>query len=278
MEDTLSSSLDTIVGYVGLYGLSVLGAILILVIGWIAAGWLSRAADKGLSRAKRMDETLRGFLSSSVKYLILAFTIIAVLNRFGVETTSFVAILGATGLAIGLALQGTLSNVAAGVMLLFFRPFKVGDYIDADGIAGSVKKTTLFITEMATPDNVMMVVPNSRLWGVPIHNYSTNPTRRLDLTVGIGYGDDMDKAQAALLALVEADARILKDPAPLTAITNLGDSAVDVMVRFWCAAGDYWAVKFDLTKAIKVMMDAQGISIPYPQRDVHLHQINTKES
>jgi small conductance mechanosensitive channel len=210
--------------------------------------------------------------------LVLAFTIIAVLNRFGVETTSFVAVMGAAGLAIGLALQGTLSSVAAGVMLLFFRPFKVGDYIDAAGIAGTVKKTTLFITEMATPDNVMMVVPNASLWGVPIHNYSTNPTRRLDLTVGIGYDDDMDKAQAALLALVEADARVLKDPAPMTAITNLGDNAVDVMVRFWCAAGDYWTVKFDLTKAIKASMDAQGISIPYPQRDVHLHHVSGKES
>ncbi|WP_413206423.1 mechanosensitive ion channel family protein [Rhodospirillum sp. A1_3_36] len=278
MEETLRSSLDTIVGYVGLYGLSVLGAIFILVVGWIAASWLSDLADRGLSRAKRMDETLKGFLSSSVKYLVLAFTIIAVLNRFGVETTSFVAVMGAAGLAIGLALQGTLSSVAAGVMLLFFRPFKVGDYIDASGIAGTVKKTTLFITEMATPDNVMMVVPNASLWGVPIHNYSTNPTRRLDLTLRIGYDDDMDKAQAALIALVEADARVLKDPAPMTAITNLGDSAVDVMVRFWCAAGDYWAVKFDLTKAIKTTMDAQGISIPYPQRDVHLHHVNEKGS
>jgi small conductance mechanosensitive channel len=268
--------MDMVLAFLTRYGLSVVGAIIILVVGWMAAGWLSRLVDTLLAKTGRVDETLRAFLASALKYLVLAFTVIAVLDRFGVETTSFVALLGAAGLAIGLALQGTLSNVAAGVMLLLFRPFKVGDAIDAGGLTGTVKKTTLFITEMATPDNVMMVVPNANLWGVPIHNYSANPTRRLDLTVGIGYGDDMDKAQAALLALVEADPRVLKDPAPMTAITGLGDNAVDVLVRFWCNAGDYWGLKFDLTKAVKKTLDAEGISIPYPQRDVHLHTVTGK--
>ena len=213
---------------------------------------------------------LRGFLANSARYLVLVVTVLAVLDRFGVETTSFIAILGAAGLAIGLALQGALSNVAAGVMILFFRPFKVGDFIGGGGQTGTVKTVSLFVTHMNTPDNVEVIVPNSQMWNTPISNYSYNETRRLDLVFGIGYGDDIDHALRVLNEIVTADARSLSDPAALFVVGELGDNSVNLIVRVWCAAGDYFPLKFDLLKAVKQRFDAEGISIPYPQRDVHI--------
>lgn len=252
------------------YGLRVIGAILILVVGWILAGWGGRIADRGLSRIRACDDTLRHFVSSLVRYGILVFTGVAVLEKFGVATTSFVAVLGAAGLAIGLALQGTLSNVAAGVMLLVFRPFKAGDYIEAGGIAGTVKSVSLFISELSTPDNVRIVVPNAKLWNEPLKNYSANPTRRQDFAVGIAYGDDIDTALAVLNRIADGDARILRDPEPMAVVTNLGESSVDLMLRVWCSADDYWTLKWDVTKAIKQGMDEAGITIPFPQREVRV--------
>ncbi len=252
------------------YGLNVLGAILILIVGLVAAGWAKGMVRRSLARAKRVDEMLRGFFASLVQYLVIAITVIAVLNSFGVQTASLIAVLGAAGLAIGLALQGTLSNVAAGVMLLIFRPFKVGDYIEGGGQAGTVKDVSLFTTELATPDNVQIIVPNSQLWGTAIKNYSFHDTRRLDLALGCGYEDDLDKALALMQTVAQEDSRVLSEPAPMAMVTDWGESSVGVTLRIWCKAADYWQLKFDLTKTLKQRFDASGLSIPFPQRVVHL--------
>ena len=274
----IQEAVDQIVALVTAYGLDVIGAVVILIVGWVAAGWMGGLVRKGLGKVKSFDDTLREFFGSLVKYGILAVTVIAVLDRFGVETTSFVAVLGAAGLAIGLALQGTLSNVAAGVMLLIFRPFRSGDYIDAGSVAGTVKYTSLFVTELATPDNVKIVAPNSQLWGTAIRNYSANPTRRVDIGVGIGYGDEIDKAQSVAMATVASDARVHKDPEPIVVVGGLGESSVDLIVRFWCDAGDYWGLKFDLTKGLKQAFDREGICIPFPQRDIHIQDWTERAS
>ncbi len=262
--------LNTLIFYVSTYGLNVVGAIFILLIGLIIAGWVARMVENGLARTGRVDETLRGFFASFAKYFIIVFTVLAVLAQFGVQTASLIAVFGAAGLAIGLALQGTLSNLAAGVMLLLFRPFKMGDYIEAAGLSGTVKGITLFVTELATPDNVQVVVPNGQLWGASIHNYSFHDTRRVDLTLGIGYEANIAEAKAAILDEIGKDARAHADPAPMVAVLGLGDSSVDLVVRIWCKAGDYWGLKFDMTEALKNRLDRDGISIPFPQRAVHI--------
>jgi small conductance mechanosensitive channel len=266
----MESTINEVQALVATYGLNVIGAIAVLVVGWILAGWASRAVDKGLNKVEKVDATLRGFLSSLTRYLVLIFTVVAVLNRFGVQTTSIIAVLGAASLAIGLALQGTLSNVAAGVMLLFFRPFKVGDYVEAGGLAGTVKAITLFVTELSTPDNVQILAPNSQVWGSAVKNYSFHETRRVDLVLGISYEDDVDKAIAAVEDLARSDDRVLDDPAPMVVVGELADNSVNLVIRLWCQAGDYWPLKFDMTKALKQCMDAEGISIPYPQRTLHV--------
>lgn len=272
MEQSIGQAWEQIIPIVTTYGLSVLGAIAVLVIGLIVAGWARKGVRKGLGNIQAVDEMLTGFFASMAYYAVVAITIIAVLDRFGVETTSLIAVFGAAGLAIGLALQGTLSNVAAGVMLLFFRPFKVGDYVDGGGVAGTVKSVGLFVTEYATPDNVKIIVPNGQIWGSAIRNFSANPTRRVDFVFGIGYGDDINKAMDIVKGLAGADGRIHKDPEPFIVVGELGASSVDLITRVWCDAGDYWGIKFDLTKAVKETFDAEGISFPFPQRDVHLIQ------
>ena len=248
------------------------GAVAILIFGWIAAGWAARLVDRALGKSPKFDQTLRGFFSSFVRYFVITFTVLAVLSQFGVQTASLIAVFGAAGLAIGLALQGTLSNVAAGVMLLIFRPFKIGDYVEAGGQAGSIKGINLFVTEFATPDNVQILVPNSQIWGSAVKNYSYNTTRRIDLVVGIAYEDSIEQALALAEQVANTDTRVHKDPAAFVAVSELGDSAVNVLVRVWCDAGDYWGVKFDLTRAMKERFDQAGISIPYPQRTVHMLQ------
>lgn len=263
---------DQVVSLITTYGLDVIGAIIILIVGWIVSGWVYRAVEKGLGKIEKFDVTLRGFFASFAKYLVLIFTGLAVLSQFGIQTASLIAVLGAAGLAIGLALQGTLSNVAAGVMLLLFRPFKVGDYVEAGGHAGTIKAISLFVTEMATPDNVQILIPNSAVWGSSVSNYSFHPQRRVDFLIGIGYGDDIGKAMTAIRAVIDADNRTLNDPEPMVVVGELGDSSVNLIVRVWCNAGDYWGVKFDMTKAIKERLDADGIEIPFPQRVVHMAQ------
>ena len=269
----LQTAMDQAVALGTEYGLDVIGAIVILIIGLIVAGWVGRAVRGALGRVKRVDSMLRGFFASLAKYFVIAITVIAVLERFGVETTSFVAILGAAGLAIGLALQGTLSNVAAGVMLLLFRPFKVGDYVEVAGLAGTVADVSLFTTELTTPDNVQIVTPNSDIWGSPIKNFSHHETRRVQLVVGIGYGDNMDKAMDILKDVIKADERIHSDPEPFVAVSNLGASSVDITIRVWCDAANFWPVSFALPKAVKEAFDKNGVSIPFPQRDVHMYQV-----
>lgn len=268
--DKMNSVGQEVMTVISTYGLDVIGAIVILIVGWWLAGRVSALVRKALSRSKHVDATLEGFFASLVRYAIIIFTIIAVLNQFGVQTTSFIAVLGAAGLAIGLALQGTLSNIAAGVMLLIFRPFQVGDFIDGGGVTGTVKSISLFITEMATPDNVKIIVPNADLWGTAIKNFSANPKRRVDFVFGIGYSDDINKASKEILAIVGKDERVDAEPAPMCVVGNLGDSSVDLTVRVWCNAADYWGIKFDTTKAVKERFDKVGISIPFPQRDVHM--------
>lgn len=270
MQKTLEEMINLTIEALATYGLDVIGAIVILIVGWIAAGWCSRLTAKALQKTGKIDLMIRDFLSNTVRYIVLIFTLLAVLDRFGVETTSFVAILGATGLAIGLAMQGALSNVAAGVMLLFFRPFKVGDFIEGAGQSGTVKSVSLFLTYLNTPDNVEIILPNSQLWNAAIKNYSFNQTRRLDLLFGIGYDDDIDKAMGIIGAIIDADERCKKDPEPLIVVGDLGDSSVDIIVRVWCVGGDYWDLKWHMLKTVKQTFDKEGISIPYPQRDVHL--------
>lgn len=274
MEEVVVSGYEAVVDTLLLYGMDVIGALIMLIVGWWVAGRVGSLIMRALGRVPNMDATLQPFLASLAKYAVLAVTVIAVLNQFGVETTSIIALLGAAGLAIGLALQGTLQNVAAGVMLLLFRPFKIGDFVDAEGISGTVAAIGLFTTEMNTPDGVYRIVPNSLLWGRSLLNYSRNPTRRVDLLVGISYDDDIDRAQAAIMDVVGADSRVLAAPEPQTMVTNLGDSAVDITCRVWVNAADYWGVRFDMTKALKQRMDRDNITIPFPQRDVHLHQVS----
>ncbi len=252
------------------YGLNVIGGIILLIVGWIGANWASAMTRHGLSKIPRVDETLRGFFSSLVRYVVLAFVVIAVLNQFGVQTTSIIAIFGAAGLAVGLALQGTLSNVAAGVMLLIFRPFKVGQYVEVGGHAGTVKHIGLFTTELATSDNIQVIIPNNPVWSGAVVNYSHHGTRRVNFVVGIGYGDSIDQAMTIIRTAIDADERILKDPAPQIVVGELADSSVNLLIRVWTASSDYWSVKCDLTKNLKEGLDEGGITIPFPQRDLHL--------
>ncbi len=251
------------------YGLDVLGAVLILIIGSMVAKWAQAAVRRSLRHITWMDETVRPLFASIVRYLVLAITLIAVLNQFGVQTASVIAVLGAAGIAVGLALQGTLSNVAAGLMLLFLRPFRTGDYVEAGGSAGTVKEVGLFATELSTPDNVYISVPNSAIFSGVISNYSRHTTRRLDIAAGVAYDADLNQAMSVVLDALRKDGRALSDPAPEAMITELGDSAVTVNLRFWVKAEDYWACRFDMTKAVKESLDSAGIEIPFPQRVIH---------
>jgi small conductance mechanosensitive channel len=254
------------------YTPGVLGGIAILIIGWMVSKIVARSLRAALGRFERVDATLRNFFVSLVRYIILIFTVLAVLSAFGVQTASLIAIFGAAGLAVGLALQGTLSNVAAGVMLLLFRPFKVGDYIDGGGgAAGTVKDLSLFITELATPDNVQVIVPNSLLWGATLKNYSFHPTRRVDFQLGISYDDSIGTAFETIHEIIAADPRIHAEPAPQVVVGELADSSVNIIVRIWSQSSDYWGLKFDLTKRFKEGLEAKGLTIPYPQQDVHMH-------
>lgn len=273
MEQNMQEVVDQVIEIVTVYGLDVLGALAILIVGWMIAGWVRSTVSNGLGKVPNMDGTLRPFIANLVRWVVLAFVIVAVLNQFGVETTSIIAVLGAAGLAIGLALQGTLSNVASGVMLLVLRPFKTGDFIDAGGLAGTVVEIGLFTSEIKTADGVYIMAPNSQIWNSTITNFSRNATRRIDILMGISYDDDIDTAQKTLQDLMEADDRVLKDPAPTTMVMSLGDSSVNVNMRFWVNNSDYWAVLFDMNKAAKVGIEGAGCSIPYPQQDVHMHTV-----
>lgn len=239
-------------------------ALLVLIIGWFAASFVSTLVRQRIVAHKRIDDTIGGFAASIIRWLILLITVISVLQMFGIEATSLVAVLGAGTLAIGLALQGTLSDIAAGVMLVIFRPYKIGQYVSIGGTDGTVKDLNIFVTELVTADNVQIIMPNGKAWGAIITNYSAHKTRRLDLTFGIDYDDDADKAMQIILDVANADARVHKEPEPWVRLVNLGDSSVDLGVRLWCDAANYWELKFHMLKTVKEAFDAGGISIPYP--------------
>lgn len=255
------------------YGLQVIGALATLIIGIWIAKILAKYTSKVLQKRK-VDETLSKFLVSLIRIGLITFVLISAASQIGIQTTSFVALIGAAGLAIGFALQGSLSNLAAGVMLIIFKPVKVGDYIEGGGSAGSVEAVGIFVTTLVTPDNKVISVPNSTLTSGNITNYSSKDTRRVDMVFGIGYSDDIDKAKNAIQSVLESDSRILKEPAPQIVVSELGDSSVNFNVRPWVNTSDYWDVYFDTTEKIKKKFDEQNISIPFPQRDVHMYQSN----
>ena len=251
------------------YSFSIVGAIILLIAGYVVAGVAERWAYAGLGKFRGFDETLRRFFSKAARYAVLILVGITVLAQFGVQTASIIAALGAAGLAIGLALQGTLQNIAAGIMLLVLKPFRVGEYVEAGDVAGTIEEIGLFATQVKRIDGLFILAPNSELWNTPVTNYTRNPLRRYDLTIGIGYDDDIDLAQETLAGLAEGDVRVLEDPAPATFVIELGDSAVGITLRYWTATPDWWQTRIDLTKAAKQAFDQKGISIPFPQQDVH---------
>jgi small conductance mechanosensitive channel len=248
---------------------SAAGALIVLIIGLWLAGWVKKIAVRAMNKTGKVDVTLAGFLSSLIHYGLIALVLITTLGIFGVPTTSFAALIGAAGLAIGLALQGTLGHVASGVMMLGFRPFAVGDFVEAAGVAGTVKSIGLFTTVLATPDNKMVIIPNGKIFDDVITNYAGYTTRRVDFVFGVSYNDDLDKAMDLIRAEVEGEARVKTTPAPVIAVDNLGDSSVDIVCRVWVEGSDYFPVKWALTKAIKERFDAAGVSIPYPTRSVY---------
>ncbi len=260
--------------YVAQYGLQVLGAIITLVVGFWLAGFLAKLTDSSLGRSEKLDATIRHLVAKLVRIGVIAVTIIATLNQFGVETTSLVAVLGAATLAIGLALQGTLTNVAAGVMLLLLRPFGVGSIIKIDGNVLIIDDLGLFVTRAHEPDGPTVIVPNSKIWGNTITSFTEthNDVRRINETFGISYSDDMDKAIELVRGILQSHEAILDDPAPNVAIAKLNDSSVDIMVHAWTKRADWFPTKLALNKLIKETFDREGISIPFPQRDIHLFQ------
>jgi small conductance mechanosensitive channel len=254
------------------FGPRILAGLAILVGGWIAVR-IVRAILKRLMTKARLEPTVVGFIANLAYILMMAIIIITALGQVGVATSSFVALIGATGLAVGFALQGSLSNFAAGVMIIFFRPFKVGDVIEGGGATGIVEEIQVFATVLNTADNKRIIVPNAALTSGNIVNYTANPRRRVDLVFGIGYADDTAKAKEVVREILDRHPLVLKAPAPEVVVGQLGDSAVNLYVRPWVKTTDYWTVQFEVTEAVKNTFDRQGISIPYPQRDVHLHQV-----
>ena len=270
MTSEMFNSASPLIALIIDYALDMVGAVLLLIAGWMVAGWVQKHTARMLGAVERVDATLLSFVTQLVRYSILILVMVAVLAQFGVQTTSIIADLGAAGLAVGLALQGTLANIAAGVLLLFLRPFKIGEYIDAGGVAGTVREIGLFATEFESYDGIFVMVPNSQLASAAITNYSRLPTRRLDLVIGISYGDNMNQAMTVLNDLLVHDDRILKEPAHQVMVKELADSSVNLNLRCWTKRQDYWSLLFDLTKQAKERLDKHGISIPFPQRDVHL--------
>jgi small conductance mechanosensitive channel len=261
----ISNLIDT---YVLPWGINIVMALAIFIIGKMVVKILVNVARKLMTKGK-VDALLINFIASIISTVLLLFVVIASLNQLGVDTTSLIALIGAAGLAIGLALQGTLQNLASGVMLIIFRPFTDGDFVEAAGVSGVVEQIGIFTTTMRTGDNREIIVPNGEVFGGTITNYSKRATRRVDMVFGIGYDDDIKKAKDLLNRILDEDERILKDPAPLVAVGELADSSVNFNVRPWCSTADYWSVYFDTHEKVKLVFDAEGISIPYPQMDIH---------
>ena len=273
MDSPTDQIVQNVITLVSTWGLRMAGALAVLILGRFGCG-LARKSVRRAMESRRVDASLIPFVSNLVYFILFAAVLIAVLGLFGIETTSLIAVLGTAGLAVGLALQGTLSNFSSGVMLLLFRPFHVGDYIDAAGVSGTVSEIGVFSTVLNTPDNVRIIVPNSGIFKATIKNFSTNDTRRNDIVLGISYDDDISNAIAVVNAVLGKDPRVLSDPEPLVAVSELSDSSVNLVVRPWCQREDYWSLRFDLIRKFKEELEQAGCSIPYPQRDVHLHQVN----
>ena len=250
------------------YSFSIVGALILLVIGYMVAGVAARSVYAGLGRLRGFDETLRKFFSTTVRYAVLILVGVSVLAQFGVQTASFIAALGAAGLAIGLALQGTLQNIAAGIMLLALRPFRVGEFINAGDVAGTVEEIGLFATELKSADGLFILAPNSQLWNTPVTNFSRNAIRRADITFRIGQGDDVDLALAIMADRLAKDSRVLATPEPSVFVAALGEGVIDVTMRYWTKSVDWWQTNLDFTKAIKDAFDKNGITIPFPQREI----------
>ncbi len=263
--------IDKLYGYLAEYGLSVIAALLIFVIGKWVAHILAAVVEKLMVKAK-VEQTLASFAKHITYVALLVFVIIAAVGKLGVQTTSFIAVIGAAGLAIGLALQGSLANFAAGVMIILFKPFKVGDFIGAGGTMGAVVEIQIFTTILNTPDNKREIIPNAQITGGNITNYSAVDNRRVDLVFGISYTDNIKNAKETLESVVTADPRVLKDPAPVIAVSELGDSSVNLVCRPWVKPEDYWTVYFDILEKGKLALEEKGITIPFPQRDVHFYE------
>lgn len=271
MEMDFSYLLAKVYELLAVYGMRVFAAIVILILGrWVALG-LAKIIRRLMIKSK-VDDTLVSFVRNLSYIALLAFVIIAALNQLGIQTASFIAVLGAAGLAIGLALQGSLGNFAAGVLMIIFKPFKVGDFIEGAGTAGTVEKIEIFTTQLKSPDNKTIIVPNAKMTGDNIINYTMKGTRRVELVFGIGYDDDIDKARSIIKEIIEQDDRVLRDPASQIVVAELADSSVNFKVRAWTSSDDYWSFFFDTTEKVKKQFDAQGISIPFPQRDVHVYE------
>jgi small conductance mechanosensitive channel len=267
----LQSNLQQLYNFALDFGPKLLGAVITLIIGLWIIKFIVKIANKGMKRAN-LDLSLQRFLSSFIGVILKILLFISVASMIGIATTSFIAILGAAGLAVGLALQGSLANFAGGVLILLFKPFKVGDFIDAQGYMGTVHSIQIFTTVLKTPDNKTIIIPNGPLSNGSLTNFSTEPQRRVDMSFGIGYDDDIAKAKEVLNRLVTEESRILKEPALQIVVGELGDSSVNFNVRVWCKAADYWGIYFDMQEKVKYAFDKEGISIPFPQRDIHLYQ------
>jgi small conductance mechanosensitive channel len=272
--DDASQMLDQVKGFAVEYGIKIIAAIVILIIGRWVAGVVKRFIVRTMEK-RDVDPTLAGFTSNIAFAALMIFVVIAAIGKLGVQVGSFIAVIGAAGLAIGLALQGSLSNFAAGFLIILFRPFKKGDFVDAGGATGIIEDIQIFTTIMKTPDNKVIIVPNSNILGGNITNFSARDTRRVDFVFGVGYADDLKKVRDAIKSIVDTDDRVHKDPEPMIVVSELADSSVNFTVRVWVNSSDYWGVFFETTEKVKEAFDARGISIPFPQRDVHLFQEKT---
>ncbi|MDD4373352.1 MAG: mechanosensitive ion channel [Bacteroidales bacterium] len=272
ITSNLSSTTELIMDFAVKYGLKLLGAILALIVGLWIVGKISKSLRK-LMEKREIDPSLRGFLGTFISIMLKILVIISVMSMAGIQMTSFIAMLGAASLAVGLSLQGSLQNFAGGIIILILKPFRVGDFIDGQGHMGTVEDIQIFNTTLQTVDNKVITIPNGALANSSITNFSKKETRRVDWIFGIAYGDSYDKAREILLRLIEEDNRIHKDPEPFIALTSLGDRSVNIVVRVWLNAPDYWAVFFEMNEKVYKTFSKEGINIPFPQMDVHLHQV-----
>ncbi|RXJ81437.1 mechanosensitive ion channel family protein [Arcobacter sp. F2176] len=270
----MGNSIQTVSDMIGVYSLNIAMAILIFVIGKWLAKKITEVVAKILRRNPKLDATLINFFDDIIYYVLLVVVVLTALEQIGVESTSFLAIIGAAGLAVGLALKDSLSNFASGVMIIFFKPFKIGDYVTAGGVSGTITEVHLFNTEFTTPDNQRVLVPNGAITAGSITNVNAHPKRRVDLVIGVGYGDNLKIVKDIITKIIESNEKVLKDEAITVAVSELGDSSVNFVVRVWVSTPDFWAVKWALIEEIKNTFDKEGISIPFPQRDVHI--INEK--